>query len=279
MVKHLKKTFGLSIRRSCELSNLARSTFTYKSKSKNDEPIITAINKVLTSNSKYGCGMIHLKLRQSGLTINHKRTERIYKQQGLQLKMRRRRKKITSVERIPVELPSEAGCIWAIDFVSDSIAHQRKLKILTVLDPVTNISPLIYPDYSIPGNRVKELLELIAEHYGYPKYLKCDNGPEFRSMDIDKWCYENNVKILFSRPGKPTDNCHIESFNGTFRYECLNSHYFVSLSEAKRIIEEWRTEYNEQRPQKRLKGLTPSQFETKLKKQLKTNLTGGRRLG
>jgi putative transposase len=274
VVDHLQSTFGLSIRRSCQLSDLPRSTYNYTPKPKDDERIIDEINIVLSKYNKYGCGMIHLKLRQRGNIINHKRTERIYRELGLQLHRRKRRKKITSVERSPVELPNNPGELWAMDFVSDSIANSRKLKILTVIDPVTNKSPLIHPDTSIPGYKVTQFLERTAERVGYPKYIQCDNGPEFRSIDLDQWCYKNNIKILFSRPGKPMDNCHIESFNGTFRYECLNSHYFSSLKEAKRIIEEWRIDYNDERPQKRLKGLTPSQYEIRINR-LETNLATG----
>lgn len=146
------------------------------------------------------------------------------------------------------------------------------------MDPITKKSPMIYPAYSITGFRVAEILDRLVENYGYPKYLQCDNGPEFRSRYLDEWCYKNDVKILFSRPGKPIDNCHIESFNGTFRYECLNSHYFESLNDAMQKIEEWRNDYNNHRPQKKLKGLTPFQFECKINEQ-KTKLTSGLKTG
>jgi putative transposase len=278
VVKHLIKHFGLSVRRACRLALIARSTYLYESKPNNDDTVVEEIEKILSKNSKYGCGMIHLKLRQSGMKINHKKTERIYRKQGLQLKKRKRRKKITAEERIPVELPLEPMKIWAMDFISDSLAFKRKLKILTVIDPVTNKSPVIYPAISITGKDVSDILDFTCESTGYPEYIQCDNGPEFRSRDLDEWCYRNGVKIIFSRPGTPTDNCHIESFNGTFRYECLNSNYFESLTSAREIIEDWWTEYNEERPQKRLKGMTPNQYEDMLNK-LKTNLTNGRKVG
>ena len=210
--------------------------------------------------------MIHLKLRQKGIPINHKRTARIYREQGLQLKIRRRRKKIAAEERNPVELPTEANKLWAMDFINDSIGFNRKLKILTVIDPVTNKIPVIYPAYSITGNHLTEILEEVCEINGYPEIIQCDNGPEFRSQDLDKWCYKKGVGLSYSRPGKPVDNCHIESFNGTFRNECLNSNYFETLESAKKIIEDWRIEYNEERPQRRLKGMTPSEFEIILNK-------------
>lgn len=275
MVKHLIQNFGLSIRRACRLACISRSTYLYQLKPNNDSEVIDAIKGILSRNSKYGCGMIHLKLRQQGIKINHKRTERIYRHQGLKLNQRKRRAKIACEERIPVKLPVEPMKMWAMDFITDSVNSNRKLKILTVIDPVTNKSPVIYPAFSITGRAVTEILEFICEENGYPEYIKCDNGPEFRSQDLDEWCFKKGVKILYSRPGKPVDNCHIESFNGTFRYECLNSNYFESLDSARAIIESWRVEYNEERPQKRLKGMTPCEYEDILNRQ-KTNPLSGR---
>ncbi|MGD1833891.1 MAG: transposase [Sphaerochaetaceae bacterium] len=167
---------------------------------------------------------------------------------------------------MPVELPDEPTKLWAMDFISDSISGNRKLKILTVIDPVTNESPVVYPAYSINGREVAEILERTCDEIGYPEYIQCDNGPEFRGQELDTWCFEKGIRIIYSRPGKPIDNCHIESFNGTFRYECLNSNYFQSLNDAREIIGDWWREYNEQRPQKRLKGMTPIQYKEELLK-------------
>lgn len=278
MVSYLVKHFGLSVRHSCKLVQLPRSTYLYTPKPNDDGVIIKKIEEILSKNSKYGCEMIHLKLRQQGLKINHKRTGRIYREQGLQLRKRRRRKKFAAVERIPVKLPDKPGIIWALDFIFDSVAFNRKLKVLTVIDPVTNRSPVIHTASSITGNDVANILERVCESRGYPKFIQCDNGPEFRSRELDKWCYGKGIKILFSRPGKPIDNCHIESFNGTFRYECLNSHYFETLKSAREIIISWWKEYNEERPQKRLKGMTPIQYEDMLIK-LETKPASGRKAG
>ena len=254
---------------------MARSTYLHDPKPNDDHLIINEIDVILSKNSMYGCGMIHLKLRQKGILINHKRTERIYKEQGLQLHARKRRKKIASVERLPVELPEYPGVIWALDFIHDSVGFGKKLKILTSIDPVSNLSPLIHTGFSITGKDVSEILEKACESAGYPEYIQCDNGPEFRSRELDKWCYNNGIKMIFIRPGKPSDNCHIESFNGTFRNECLNAHYFKTLSQARELISYWWKEYNEERPQKRLKGMTPIQYNDSLIIE-KTKLTSGR---
>ena len=274
---HLIKNFGLSERRSCKISNIHRSTMRYDRKPKDDNAIVKAIEEVLEKNSKYGCGMIHLKLRQKGIIINHKITERIYREQGLQLSRRKRRKKVTSVERLKIEYPKEPGFVWQMDFIHDSIAFNRKLKILTSIDPATNRSPIIHTGFSITGKDVCGILDRMKEKNELPKYFQFDNGPEFRSREVDEWCYRNNVKIIFTRPGKPVDNCHIESFNGTFRYECLNSHYFKTIKEANILITDWWKEYNSERPQKRLNGMTPIEFEDKLL--MKTNPANGRKAG
>ena len=141
-----------------------------------------------------------------------------------------------------------------MDFINDSFSYNRKLKIRTVIDPVTNKIPVIYPAYSITGNHHTEILEEVCEINGYPEIIQCDNGSEFRSQDLERWCYKNGIDLSYSRPGKPVYNCHIESFIGTFRNECLNPKYFETLESAKEIIEDWRVEYNEERPQRRLKG-------------------------
>lgn len=220
------------------------------------------MKEIVGKKPRYGCEMIHMKLRQSGLIINHKRTARLYKEQGLQLNQRKGRRKRASESRVPPDIPKEPGQLWAMDFVNDSTDHGRRIKILTVIDPATNRSPLIHVDTSINGLKLAELLEQECEGNSYPKYFKCDNGPEFRSKELDKWCFEKGIEIIFSRPGKPTDNCYIESFNGTFRYDCLNANHFNSLRSARKIIQDWWEEYNSERPQKRLKGMTPDEYES-----------------
>ena len=278
VVKHIMHHFGLSARRSCSLSLLQRSTFTYKPRKKNDFEIIQAMDEILEKNSYYGCPMIHLKLRQKGFLINHKRTERIYKERGLQLPIRKRRKKIAAVSRTTIEVPKQPGVLWAMDFVSDSIAFERKMKILTAIDPAGNMSPLIHVSTSINGREVADRVEQACEIHGYPEFIQCDNGPEFRSKELDKWCYEHGVKLIFTRPGKPTDNAHIESFNGTFRNECLNSNYFSSIKQARKIIFSWWNEYNHERPQRGLSGMTPVEYSAMLL-DVESNPTSGRKVG
>ncbi len=278
MVNHIRDRFGLSLRRCCRLAQIARSTYLYDKRPNDDQAVLEAMKGVLERNNKYGSGMIHLKLRQKGMEINHKRVERIYRENGLQLSVRRRRKKIAATSRVLSPIPQEPGKLWAMDFVTDSVGFQRKLKILTVIDPVTNKSPTIHTAFSITGNDLTRILSEACESQGYPEIIKVDNGPEFRSKEFDQWCYVNQIQIEYSRPGKPTDNANIESFNGTFRTECLNSHYFESGRTARRIIQNWWEEYNQERPQKRLNGMTPIEYESILLKDL-SNAARGRIAG
>jgi putative transposase len=278
VVNHIRDRFGLSLRRCCRLAQIARSSYLYQRRPNDDQKIVKAMKDILDKNNKYGSGMIHLKLLQQGLAINHKRVERIYRENGMQLATRRRRKKIAATSRVLSPRPLEPGKLWAMDFVNDSVGFQRKLKILTVLDPVTNKSPVIHSGFSITGNDLAAILAEACESQGFPEIIKVDNGPEFRSKEFDRWCYQNKIQIEYSRPGKPTDNANIESFNGTFRSECLNSHYFESGKVARRIIQDWWNEYNQERPQKRLNGMTPIEYEGMLLKDL-SNAAGGRIAG
>lgn len=131
---------------------------------------------------------------------------------------------------------------------------------LTLVDNFSRISPAIEVDFSLTGQRVVEVLERLKQNGGLPKVIKVDNGSEFISQAMDEWAYRNGVKLEFSRPGKPTDNAFIESFNGRLRQECLQQNWFISLEDARGIIEEWRTDYNEERPHSSLKQQTPSEF-------------------
>ena len=233
---------------------------------------------VLEKNNKYGSGMIHLKLRQRGFAINHKRVERIDRELGLQLAVRRRRKKIAASSRVLSQIPQDPGKLWAMDFVTDSVGFQRKLKILTVIDPVTNRSPVIHAAFSITGKDLTRILAETGEAQGYPEIIKVDNGPEFRDKEFDQWCYLNQIQIEFSRRGKPTDNADIESFNETSRTECLNSQYSESSRTARGIIQKWWEEYNQERQQKRLNGMTPIEYESMFLNE-SSNAAGGQIAG
>ena len=260
-VEFVKVSFGHSNRRACSLIGLWRSTQRYEVKDQGrDDGIKTRMKELAKEYPKWGCPMIHDVLKREGLVVNIKRTERIYyREEKLSLRKRPRRRKAchTRLELPKTSRPNER---LAMDFVHDSLWNGRKLRALNIVDVFTKEAIKIVVDTSISGEYVVRVLDQIVEERGFPKYITIDNGPEFRSKALDKWAYENQVILDFIRPGKPVDNCFVESFNSRFRAECLNSHYFDSISEAKIIIEEWRKEYNEFRPHSTLKGLTPKGF-------------------
>ena len=245
-------------------------------KKKDDGKILHEIKKILSRHPRSGCQMVYMKLRQS-MKINHKKAERIYYENSLSLKKRtfRRKQKIGRPAPRPA---AETGRWLAMDFVTDSVGNRRAIRILTAVDPITKEAVIVKPCFSMTGREVSEELEKAAGRNGPLLYLQTDNGPEFRSRALEEWSIRNNVKHIYSRPGKPTDNCFAEAFNRILRMECLEANYFPDMTNAGKIIEEWTDDYNRNRPQKGLKGLTPEQFKSKLLS-AKPNLNSGRTLG
>ena len=202
--------------------------------------------------------MLTLRLRREGFRDNHKRIERVYSEERLQLRRRRKRRRYVAKPRVEAEvlLPDDR---WCMDFVHDSFLDSRRFRTLTVIDQVSKHSPWIEVGQSIGGSGVVEVLEQLRLGGRKPKELRTDNGPEFRSRALDRWCYENDVRLLFIDPGKPTQNAFIESFNSRFRDECLNENWFLDLADAREKIERWRQFYNRERPHTSLGGRTPEE--------------------
>lgn len=193
-----------------------------------------------------------------GFSDNHKRIGRIYKDLGLQLgNKRKKNKKRRSPLRLAPDLPTKPNEIWAMDFVSDQLSTGHRFRTLTVTDLYTHETPLLVTDRSITGKRVGTELSKLRV---LPKAIICDNGPEFTSKALDQWAYKNNIELKFIQPGKPNQNAYCESFNARFRDECLNQHWFKTLSEAQMIIENWRNEFNEERPHSSLNMKIPKKF-------------------
>jgi putative transposase len=208
---------------------------------------------------RFGCPRIHLLLRREGLVVNHKRTERIYREEGLSLR-KRKRKKMAAQTRIVLPSPTGPNEIWSMDFVTDSIVTGRRFRALVIVDDYSRECPAIEVDTSLGGIRVVQVLERLAETRGLPQVITADNGPEFASRVLDEWAYRRGVKLNFIRPGKPIENAYAESFIGRLRDECLNENWFITLKDARVIIESWRVDYNEGRPHTSLGGLTPREF-------------------
>jgi putative transposase len=217
------------------------------------------LKKLATERRRFGSQRLYVLLRREGKIVNHKRVERIYKQEGLSLR-KRKKKRQTAALRIVLPTPTEPNKRWSMDFVSDQLSDGRKFRSLTIVDDYSREAPAIEVDTSLPGKRVTRVLNRLAETRGLPDAIVIDNGPEFSGKELDSWAHERKVKLCFIRPGKPVENAYIESFNGKFRDECLNEHWFTSLKDAQEKIEAWRKDYNKNRPHSSLGNLTPEEF-------------------
>lgn len=238
----------------------SRTIFHYKPKSNElNEKLKIRLKELADKHRRYGHHRLYILLRREGIMVNHKRTERIYKQEGLMLQMRRR-KKLASVTRIELPKPTKPNQHWAMDFMQAALWNGRRFKAFPIVDVFSKECPVIEVDTSLTGQRVVWVLERLAESRGIPQAITVDNGPEFISKVLDEWAYRHGVKLDFIRPGKPVENAYVESFNGKFRDECLNQNYFLNLSEAKETIENWRIKYNTFRPHSSLNDLTPQEF-------------------
>jgi len=262
VVRFLQEHHGMSERRSCRLVRVWRATHRYKSKREGAGALRQRLRELAGEYPRYGYWRLYRKLRREGMVVNHKRIYRLYREEGLSV--RKRPRKRLSRARVPASVPIAPNVRWSMDFVSDSLADGRKLRVLNVVDDYSREALIMEVDTSIGGQRVARLLdEQAAVRGAYPGSIVSDNGPEFISHALDQWAEEHGVKLEFIQPGKPVQNCFVESFNGRFRDECLNENWFVSLDDARRIIARWKEQYNEVREHGSLGGLTPSEFARK----------------
>lgn len=250
---------ALGVTRACGLIGISRSLFRYASTRPDDADLLARLTALAEQKRRYGYRRLHVLLRREGWQLNCKRTYRVYHAAGLMVR-RRKRKRIAGIERtikVPATRPNQS---WSMDFVSDGFVDGRRLRCLNIVDDFTKECLAIEVDISLPGYRVVEVLERLAESRGLPISVTVDNGPEFAGLTLDKWADRMRLQLKFIRPGKPQENAYIESFNGKFRDECLNEHWFLSLRHARKVIDAWRQEYNEERPHSTLGNLTPRQF-------------------
>lgn len=254
------RTLGLKKAKASKVSKMARSGHYYRFKLKDRESgIVSRMKELIEQQNTIGCEMMHEVLKREGLVRNHKRTERIYREQGFSLKIRKRKRRISQI-RLQLPQATRPNHRWSMDFMQVALSGGRRFRLLCVIDQFTKECLLIVADFSISGTRVARELDWLLLTRGKPEAITVDNGPEFAGKVLDRWAYTNQVKLDFIRPGKPVENAYIESFNGKVRHECLNQHYFKTLEEAKNRIENWRTWYNEFRPHQTLEGLTPTEF-------------------
>jgi len=189
--------------------------------------------------------------------VNAKRVYRLYRELGLQLRNKTPKRRVRAKLRNDRCSATRSNETWAMDFVHDQLATGRKLRVLTILDIFSRFSPALEPRFNFSGADVVKVLEGVCKEVGFPATIRVDQGSEFVSRDLDLWAYQRGVTLEFSRPGRPTDNAFIESFNGKFRAECLNAHWFMTLDDARRKCEAWRRDYNEERPHSAIGNKVP----------------------
>ena len=257
-VEYAMATYKLSERRACSIIGIGRSSHRYRTK-KRDEELRAALQRVAFERPRYGYRRLHVLLRREGVVVNRKRLYRVYRDEGLAVR-RRKRKRVATRPRQKLSTPLRRNQRWSMDFMRDTLADGRVFRTLNVVDDLTRECLAIEVDSSLPGERVTRVLDAIAWSRGYPEGIVVDNGPEFSGRVLDAWAHKHRIKLLFIRPGKPIDNAFVESFNGKFRDECLNEHWFTDLPDARQTIETWRRDYNQVRPHSSLGNLTPDAF-------------------
>jgi len=248
----------LSERVACRLAGISRTGYRYKAKSKDDHALRERLKVLAAQYPRYGYLLLHGLLKAEGLVMNKKRTYRLYIEENLQVRTRKRKK--LQRPRLPMVLPTAANERWSMDFVSDQLSHGRRFRVLNIVDDFTKVMVGQLVSVSITGHQVARFLDQIGEQRRLPGSITCDNGTEFTSKAMFFWSKESGVRLGFIQPGKPTQNAFIESLNGKFRNECLNQHWFRTLDEARREIDRWREHYNNVRPHSSLGYLPPVEF-------------------
>lgn len=259
-MRQVQEAHGVSERRSCAALGVDRSSVRYRSIRPDQAALRLRIRDLARTRVRYGYYRIYIVLRREGWMVNHKRVYRLYREDGLSLRLKRPRRHVSAASRVRQAAAGRPNERWSMDFVSDALFDGRRLRALTIVDVFTREALAIEVDQGIKGEQVVSAVARLALARGAPRAIRVDNGPEFVSKALDRWAYENGVTLDFSRPGKPTDNAYVESFNGRLRDECLNAHWFLSLADARSKIETWRRQYNESRPHTALGWLTPQEF-------------------
>jgi putative transposase len=259
-VRAIQGKFELSERRACALVGLGRSTCRYRPRRPDWPALRDRLRALAGERRRFGYRRLYVLLRREGFLVNRKRIYRLYTQDGLTVRRRKRRRRMPrGVSRLPAS--TRVNERWSLDFVLDVLDDGRRFRLLTVVDDFTRSCLAIDVDTSIGGRRVAQVLQRLIETRGTPARLVTDNGPEFISRALDAWAYAHGIDLHFIEPGKPNQNAYIESFNGRLRDEFLNEHWFFSLGQARETIEPWRLDYNAVRPHSALGNVPPEEFE------------------
>ena len=260
---HLCTAHGVSQRRACKVLKVDRSSIRYRSIRPDDGALREAMKKVASERRRFGYRRIHLMLQRQGIAMNHKKLRRLYREEKLQVRRRGGRKRALGTRR-PILLPDGINQRWSLDFVSDAFTDGRRFRVLAVVDDYSRECLALVADTSLSGHRVTRELDALIRLRGKPTTVVSDNGTELTSMAVLKWCQETDVGWHYIQPGKPMQNGFVESFNGSFRDECLNETLFSSLTEARAQIAAWKEDYNRNRPHSSLGNLTPCEFAMKM---------------
>lgn len=263
-VDYITSHHGLSRRRACRLVNQCRANEYYKSRKDRREDLRSRMRDIANTRVRYGYRRIHVLLRREGWALGRSQAYRLYCEEQLQLRSKLPKRRKMAVQRRQRAAATAANDAWTMDFVADQFSTGHKFRILTVVDVFTREALAVAPGHRMRAEDVVAVLNRLVMQRGAPKGVFVDNGSEFTGRIMDMWAYHHQVRLDFSRPGKPTDNCFVETFNGSLRDECLNVHWFDSMGQAKAILEAWRVDYNESRPHSALGDMTPAEFIRKI---------------
>ena len=249
----------LSVRQACKLVSLSRSVITYRKVPKDDSSLIEALNQLVEKHPSIGFWKCYYRLRRKGLNCNHKKLYRVYTM--LKLNIRRRpKRRIPQRIKEPLVIPQGINKTWSMDFMTDSLVDGRRFRLLNVMDDYNRESLAVEVDTSLPAPRVIRVLERLMDFRGKPDVIRVDNGPEFISDKLKMWCDERNIRLLYIQPGKPVQNAFIERKNGSMRKELLDAYLFYSLDDVRLLAEEWRMDYNHERPHEALGFVPPAEY-------------------
>jgi putative transposase len=261
---YLRSAHGMSERRACRVLQVDRTSIRYETTRPDDSPLRERLKALAAERRRFGYRRLHVLLRREGHAVNHKRVQRLYRQEKLTVRRRGGRKRALG-ERRPMEIPTAPNQRWSLDFVSDQMTDGRRFRILAVVDDCTRECLALVPDTSISGRRVARELDAIVRQRGKPATIVSDNGTELTSNAILSWADETGVGWHYIAPGKPQQNGFIESFNGRLRDELLNETLFRSLPHARAVLEDWRRDYNHERPHSKLGWMTPAAYASALR--------------
>jgi len=250
----------VSERRACAVLGAPRASHRYRSLADRREELSGRLRDLAGARPSYGYRRLGLLLGREGWQANHKLVYRLYQEEGLGLRRRRPRRRVSAARRVKLAVAQQTNKTWSMDFMSDQLYSGRWMRILTLVDNYSRECLALRVGVSLKGDDVVEVLNGVIRQRGAPRCIRVDNGTEFTSVAMDRWAYWNAVTLDFSRPGKPQDNALIEAFNSRFRQECLNEHWFLSLADAQEKSDAWRNHYNAERPHSALGNLAPDDF-------------------